>query len=124
MAKTWILDAETKGTGAHVAPLERREARAEPDLALVALKRPPRPAPAREPAAPRVFKVVDVLSAQVIADGVGARETLALLAGMRSMIDARVYVWAPSAERWRLLTLDEHRTLWGLRGRARQALFT
>lgn len=115
VAKTWILDSETKGTGAHIAPLEREHAHAERDLAVVTLERPPRPEKAPEPPSPRTFKVVDVMGARVLAEGVGIRRTLELLAGMRSVIDARVYVWVQSTGRWRLLSLDEHKALWGLR---------
>jgi len=121
MAKTWVLDTETKGTGAHIAPLEDERPRAEQELATVTFERPPRRVEAPEPPAPRAFKVVDVMSAQVLAEGADTRETLELLAGMRSVLDARVYVWAPSAERWRLLTLAEHKALWRLRDRAREA---
>jgi hypothetical protein len=116
VAKTWILDTETKGTGAHIAPLGSDRPRADRDLAIVTLERPPRPLKAPEPSSPRAFKVVDVMSAQVLAEGVGTRETLELLAGMKTMIDARIYVWVPGAERWRLLRLEEQRALWALRG--------
>lgn len=116
MAKTWVLDTETKGTGAHIAPLKREQTHVEQDLAIVTLERPPRAAKTPETPAPRTFKVVDVMSARVLAEGVDARETLRLLAGMRSVIDARVYVWVAGAGRWRLLTLGEQKALWGLRG--------
>jgi hypothetical protein len=41
MAKKWVLDTETKGTGAHIAPLrpERGNER-ERDLDLVTFERP------------------------------------------------------------------------------------
>jgi hypothetical protein len=115
VAKTWILDTETKGTGAHIAPLEPKPARAERELATVTFERPPRPVRAPEPPAPRTFKVVDVMSARVLAEGADTRETLELLAGMRSALDARMYTWVPSLKRWRLLTLDERRALWEMR---------
>jgi hypothetical protein len=118
VAKTWILDTETKGTGAHIAPLKPDRPRAEPDLAVVKLERPPRPAATPAPPAPRAYRIVDVMGARVLAENVDMRRTLELLAGMRSAIDARIYVWMPSAERWRLLTLDEHRALWEMRGGA------
>jgi hypothetical protein len=117
MAKTWVLDTETKGTGAHVVPLEAalHRARAEPDLATVRLnaRRPPAPVP--EPPAPLRFKLVDVMSAAVLAEGVDAQATVELLGEMGSVLDARVYVWMPHTGRWRLLTLDEQKTLWGFR---------
>jgi hypothetical protein len=117
VAKTWVLDTETKGTGAHVAPLKPERHRAERELTTVRFERPPRPAGTPEPPAPRSFKVVDVLGARVLAEGADMRETLELLEGMRSVLDTRVYVWAPASERWRLLTLAEHRALWEMRGR-------
>jgi len=119
VAKTWVLDTETKGTGAHIAPLKPEQRRAERDLALVTFERPheaqtPEPEPAR---APRQFKVVDVMSARVLGEGVGARETLELLAKMRGVTDARIYTWVEGAERWRLLTLGEQKALWAMRER-------
>jgi len=117
MARTWILDTETKGTGAHIAPLEPGRRDGERELALVTLERPPRP-PKQPVHEAQLFRVVDVFSAHVLGEGIGVRETVALLAGMRSALDARISVWMPGAERWRLLTLDEHKTLWGLRERA------
>jgi hypothetical protein len=121
VAKTWVLNTETKGTGAHVAPLKPEQPRPERDLAIVTLERPTgrtedTPAPPATPA-PHAFKVVDVMGARVLAEGVGARETLELLAGMRSVTEVRIYVWVDGAERWRLLTLGEQKALWGMRGR-------
>lgn len=115
VAKTWILDTETKGTGAHIAPLKDGRPRPERELATVTFERPARPAAEPAPPAPRVFKVVDVMSARVLAEGADTRETLELLAGMKSVVDARIYVWAPAAERWRLLSIAEQRALWELR---------
>jgi hypothetical protein len=118
MAKTWILDTETKGTGAHIAPLNPKRGGAEPELAVVTLERPPRPVRSPEPPAPRAFKVVDVMSSQVLGEGVDTREALQLLADLRTVVDARIYVWVQSSRRWRLLTLGEQKALWELRGPA------
>jgi hypothetical protein len=135
VAKTWVLDTETKGTGAHIAPLPR--AREEPvserELALVLFKRPPPPRRSDEPALPLRFKVVDVMSAQVLAEGIGARATVVsaqvlaegigaratvdLLEGMRSVTDVRIFLWLEATGRWRLLTLAEQKALWGFRRR-------
>jgi len=119
MRKTWVLDTETKGTGAHVVPLEKtlQPFGSEQDLALVELDRPARPAEASAPRAPLRFKVVDVMSARVLAEGIGTRATVELLEGMRSALDARIYVWSAKMGRWRLLTLNERKALWRLRGR-------
>jgi hypothetical protein len=51
MAKTWVLDTETKGTGANVVPLEKVQRRPEEAPERVA-PRPKRPAP-RGKATPR-----------------------------------------------------------------------
>jgi hypothetical protein len=120
MAKTWVLDTETKGTGAHVVPLESllRQPGKEPDLATVTFT-PPEPAASdgsQEPPAPLRFRVVDVLGARELARDIGASAAVRLLERMRSVLDARVYVWMPSSRRWRLLTLDEHKLLWQFRG--------
>jgi hypothetical protein len=119
VAKTWVLDTETKGTGAHIAPLPRsREERAtERELALVLLERPPRPPQPHEPVPPLRFKVVDVMSAQVLAEGIGARATVELLEGMHSVTDARIFLWIEMTGRWRLLTLAEQKALWDFRRR-------
>ncbi len=118
MAKTWILDTETKGTGAHVVPLEKaaKRPRAEEALALVALERPPRASEPVEPPGPRQFKIVDIRSSQVLAEGVSASAAVDLLEGISSVVDVRIYVWMREAKRWRLLTLAEQKALWGFRG--------
>jgi hypothetical protein len=121
MAKTWILDTETKGTGAHVVPLEKAfaEPSSQEDLALVRLAGPPptpRPAGPIEQPAPLSFKVVDIRSSRVLAEGISARATVDLLEDVGSVVDIRIYVWARMARRWRLLTLDEQKALWGFRG--------
>ena len=118
MARTWKLDSETKGTGAHVAPLQGRSERARDgdELATHTFQRPQRRTRAREPVSrARAFKVVDVMSARVLAEDVGAREAIAALAGMRGTVDARVYVREPFARRWRLLSRAEHGALWRFR---------
>jgi hypothetical protein len=75
-------------------------------------KRPPRPPKTPEPPRPRTFKVVDVATREVLAEGTGARATLDVLGAVRSIVDVNVYVWESEPERWRLLTLDEQRVLW------------
>jgi hypothetical protein len=116
MRKTWVLDTETKGTGANMVPLEKtlQPERIERDLALVELDRPARPPEEREPLAPLAFKVVDVMGARVLAEGIGTRETVELLEGMTSALDVRIYVRS-GARRWRLLTLEERKVLWRFR---------
>src|SRR6266513_2053319 len=84
MAKTWVLDTETKGTGAHVVPLKRAGRAPAPKLDTVTLRRPEQPARQPESDSTPTFKVVDVMSATVIAEGVDARGAVDALAGMRS----------------------------------------
>ena len=86
---------------------------------------PPRPGPPpagrrkpAEPRAPRAFRVVDVATRAVLADGALARETLSVLGDVRSSVDVHVHVWEPDDDRWRLLTLAEQRTLWERRVKA------
>jgi hypothetical protein len=116
MAKKWVLDTETKGTGAHIAPLapERAHER-ERDLALVTLGRPPRHTPESTPREPLKLKVVDVLGARVLGEDVDMRETVRLLEGLRSALDARIYARDRDTGRWRLLGLDEVKALWRFR---------
>ena len=123
MAKTWVLDTETKGTGAEMVPLEkvlRDPARpSEPELARVRLRSEPAetPAPPAERRPPR-FRVVDIRSREVLTDGADTRATVALLRDLRSVVDVNISVWDPDTEDWRLLGLDEKRLLWTLRDRS------
>jgi hypothetical protein len=117
MSKTWVLDTETKGTGAEMVPLEKtlQPERIERELALVELDRPARPPEEPAPPAPLAFRVVDVMSARVLAEDVDARQAVELLEGMTSALDARIYVRIGKTARWRLLTFDERKLLWGFR---------
>jgi hypothetical protein len=123
VGKVWILDTETKGTGANMVPLDRVVRKPGSDavdgFVLPALK-PPAPAPAG-PRAPRQFKVVDVLTRQVLAEGTSARDTIRLLEQVRSVVDVTLWVWQPETERWRMLSLEEARALWEYRGRLTNA---
>ena len=121
MTKTWVLDTETKGTGANMVPLEKRKAKPERsrDVLYVPRKHASRPAktPAPKPA-PR-FKVVDLLSRQVLTEGTDTRATVDVLKRVRSIVDVQVYVWQPVREKWRMLGLDEVRLLWDHRATPR-----
>jgi hypothetical protein len=119
MGKTWVLDTETKGTGAQMVPLEKvlREPAGKPARRPVPLRRP-RAAPPPEPPKPRRFKVVDVMTREVLAEGAGTRVTVELLDDVRSIVDVAIYVWSDRAEKWQLLTFAESKALWNLRGRA------
>jgi hypothetical protein len=112
--RVWVLDTETKGTGAQMVPLDRVVEKPAPKpKPLVAPPKPkPRPAAEPEPRAPRRFRVVDVVTRELLADDAGARETLEVLSGVRSSVDVNVFVWASKAETWRLLSLAEQQALW------------
>ena len=112
MAKTWILHTGTKGTGAQMVPLERREKRDRPVEPVFVPKRPSAVEPAEpEPAAPRRFRVLDVMTRELLADDVAAREAVDALRDVHSVVDVNVYVWHQEHDRWRRLTLDEQRAM-------------
>ncbi len=118
MGRVWVLDTGTKGTGAEMVPLEKvlhgpDSARERP---FVAPKPDPRPEEAPEPRRPRRFKVVDVMSRRVLAEGTTTRATVDVLEGLRSIVDVTLYVWEAEADDWRMLTHRERRLLWELRG--------
>jgi len=113
--KVWVLDTETKGTGASMVPLDAKTAPSERRPLFVPPKPPPRPQPAPAPRAPRRFRVVDVLTRETLADGADAPATLALLGDVRGMADVNVYVWEPAREGWRLLSLAEQQVMWDRR---------
>jgi hypothetical protein len=115
MAKTWVLDSETKGTGAHIAPLPAGPRAPERELNLTRFRPPLRDAGAAAARRPRSFRVVDVLGNRVIAEDVLLAGAIEALRGLRKALDARVYVREPGSARWRLLTLAETRALWELR---------
>jgi hypothetical protein len=121
MGKVWVLDTETKGTGAEMVPLDKARNRSKPaiDPVYVPKERAPRPTEEPAPRKPPRFKVVDVMTREVLAEGADARATVGLLEELRSVVDVRVYVWNDETESWRLLTLQEQKALWDLRGRRR-----
>ena len=118
LARAWVLDTETKGTGAERVPLEKVQ-KQPPRRRRRPVRAPdPKPRPSAEPGprGPRRFKVVDVMSGRVLAEGAGTQATLELLRGIRSVVDVRIYVWEREASDWRPLTLAEQKSLWRLRG--------
>jgi hypothetical protein len=123
---TWVLDTETKGTGAEMIPLERLEERKrlkdERERVRVVARRKPaeqeRTPEPEGPPTPRRFKVVSILSRQVLAEDVAISGALDALRGVGSVVDANVYVWEPEDDDWRPLSLAERRTLWGFRDAA------
>jgi rod shape-determining protein MreB len=117
--KVWVLDTETKGTGANVVPLDStlRRAVAPAEPLYVPPKRAPRPPEPPAPRPPRAYKLVDVTSGEVLAEDVDTRAAIGVLEGLGSVVDVRIYVWDESTEHWVLLTLGEHKALWDYRGK-------
>jgi hypothetical protein len=115
--RVWVLDTETKGTGANMVPLERvlrKPGSSDAVPGFVFRKPEPRPEEP-EPQQPYRFKVVDVMTRQTLAEEVDARDVVRALERVRSIVDVSMFVWEPEAERWRLLTYDEGRLLWDRR---------
>lgn len=122
MGKVWVLDTETKGTGAEMVPLEklleRRRSTADQEPVKVVRPHPDRTDEAKEaqtPPEPHRFKVVDALTRQVLADDAEVREAVSALGGLRTVVDARIDVWDPASGDWRPLSMGEKKVLWGLR---------
>ena len=121
MARRWVLDTETKGTGAEMVPLDkvqerRRSSRPEQEpRRRYRARRRERPAPEPEPRRPRRFKVVDVMTREPIAEDVGVREVMEALGDARSVVDVIVYAWDRERNDWRPLTLREQKLLWAER---------
>lgn len=117
LAKVWVIETHTKGTGANMVPLERvlKQPGADtvPRFVLPELK--PRAPEGQEPRKARVFKVVDLMTRQVLGEGLDARAAVNVLQDVRSIVDITVYVWEPSGERWRMLTFGETKALWDYR---------
>jgi hypothetical protein len=120
MAKTWVLDYGPKGTGAELVPLEKylEQPEARPEHIYI---RPaePRPEPDDAPPSrkPPLFKVVDVMTREVLAEDANARQTVDLLEDVRSIVDVNIYARHETAGKWRALNPDEKRLIWGFRGR-------
>jgi hypothetical protein len=116
----WVLDTETKGTGAEMVPLERLEKeRNRPQGArerIQVISRKSADA-ASEPKVARRFKVADIRSRQVLAEDVNLAEALETLRGVGTVVDVNVYVWDSDEAEWHPLTLSERKTLWNLRNR-------
>jgi hypothetical protein len=127
MTRIWVLDTDTKGTGAEMVPLDRalkdkarkREGERGPRVRRrpASPQKPPGEAGAAEPRGPRSFKLVNAITREVLGEGIGARETVNLLDEMRSVADVHIYVRECASDEWRALTLREQKTMWEFRGR-------
>jgi hypothetical protein len=119
MGKTWVLDTETKGTGAEMVPLEKVQQRSSRGRRPALAPKPePRPAPPPAAPKPRRFRLVDVMTGRILADDADAPAALDVLRRVRSVVDIRAYVWNHEADVWRPLTLAEQKVLWKSRGAA------
>ncbi len=110
-----MLDTETKGTGAQMVPLDSEPKREEPVQTKRMWVPPPRRPREPEPPAPKVprrFRVIDVVTRQVLADEADVRTLLGVLGGVEHSNDVHVSVWEPEDERWRLLSLAEQDIVW------------
>jgi hypothetical protein len=112
--RVWVLDTETKGTGAEMVPLDTIERKPEPSRTKlwVPPKRRPREPEPPKPREPRRFRVIDVVTREVLADGADLRTTLDVLGGVQRRLDVNVSVWEPDDDRWRLLSLAEQDAVW------------
>jgi hypothetical protein len=118
VAKVWVLDTETKGTGAEMVPLEKVEKR--PSAPVRRRRKAPAPVRKKEapkPSRPDTFKVVDVMTGQPLIEGASARETIDRLREVRSIVDVAIHAWDERAGRWQRLSHGEERALWRLRER-------
>jgi hypothetical protein len=99
-----------------MVPLERMTERSSTVDPVFVPRNTPRarkqPAPARR--SPRRFRIVDVMTRKAVIDGASTREAVETLKGVRSIVDANVYVWEEKPNRWRLLSLGEQRAMWEL----------
>jgi hypothetical protein len=116
MARIWVLDTETKGTGAEMVPLEKVLRRDAPRSERISVaRRRDRRRPARQPRAAPRFRVVDVMTQEVLADGADTRATVEALRRVRTLVDVLIQVWDESAGRWQLITHRDRAALWKLR---------
>jgi len=123
MAKTWVLETHTKGTGANIVPLDDEspapaaESR-EPEPLFVARKPVPKAPAAPVPKPPSRFKVVEITTGRVLAEDAGVRATVELLRDeVASITDVAIWIWREPQGRYVLLTHGEQRRLWELRDR-------
>jgi hypothetical protein len=121
VGKVWVLDTDTKGTGAQMVPLEKAVKRpaAEPERRRAPVPRPARREQPHGPAPARRFRVIDARSRQLLAEDANAPDTIELLRGVEQPVDVSVYVWEPKPETWRLLTSREKSLLFEVRLRPR-----
>jgi hypothetical protein len=118
----WVLETQTKGTGANVVPLDKvlRKPGSSDSVPGFAFRKPERGDSEPPPRVPHRFKLTDVMTRRVLAEDVDARAAVAALEDVRSIVDVIVYVWEPDPGRWRMLSLGETQALWDWRGNVEQ----
>jgi hypothetical protein len=111
--KVWVLDTETKGTGAQMVPLESTLKQPQPkEHFLPATARRHKPAPEPVERAHGASGSPTSSAARRSATTSTHEPRSRLLAEQRSSVDVNVSVWEPGEDRWRLLTLAEKQLLW------------
>jgi hypothetical protein len=97
-----------------MVPLDDVERKPEPGPRKVWVPRKPRPRkpPEPQPRPPRRFRVVDVVTREVLADDADVRTTLEVLGHVERMLDVNVFVWEPEDDAWRLLRMAEQEAVW------------
>ena len=118
--KIWVLDTETKGTGANVVPLESTLRKpAGPRRAALRAAQARSAAPGARPRRGRRAPTRSSTSppARSWREDVDTRAAIRVLEGLGSVVDVRIYVWDDTTEHWVLLTLGEHKSLWDYRGK-------
>jgi hypothetical protein len=119
MGKVWVLDTETKGTGAEMVPLEKvlREVESRSPIVLTPREDSTRRDRAPEPRPPWCFKLVDAMARETLVEKVDVRRAVEMLGGVRSIVDVGIYAWDYASEDWRRLTHGEKKLLWNRRER-------
>ena len=103
-----------------MVPLESVRKRS-PEASALVVPRKPRPHAAESietrPRKEEVhrFRIIDMVTRETLADGASTADAVEVLRGVRSLVDVNIYVWREQPGRWRLLTIEEKRVLWGLR---------
>jgi hypothetical protein len=117
MGKTWVLRTETKGTGAHMVPIEDvlEKPASRPYESPEFPTRRQKKAQTPERKAPDKLKIVDVMTRRVLAEDVTTSEAVEFLGRVRSIVDVRMYLWDDAKRNWRPLTLAQEKGLWELR---------
>jgi hypothetical protein len=115
MGKVWVLDTETKGTGAQMLPLEKVQKQPVPKPRRRRAPAPQREREVLEPRRPERFKIVDVMTLQPLLEDASARETVERLTDVRSIVDVTIHAWDAEAARWQRLSRGEERALWRMR---------